>query len=67
MIVPPVIEANVPVVPTSQGACTAKPCATSSTYCLVAASVDAVGVATATILDEFTSTDPVPVVCNEIG
>ena len=50
-----------------QGACTCKPCAISSTYCLVAASVDAVGVATDVILWFVTSTLPVPLGVNTIS
>ena len=67
VIVPPVIDVRVPVVPASHGACTANPCATSSTYCLVAASVDAVGVAKSEILAELTATVPVPVGSSVIG
>ena len=59
--VPPDMVATVPVDATLQGACTANPCATSSTYCLVAASVDAVGVAKSVIRFELTATAPVPV------
>ena len=65
--VPPDMVATVPVDATRQGACTANPCATSSTYCLVAASVDAVGVAKSVIRFELTATVPVPVGASVIG
>ena len=61
MIVPPVIDVSVPGVPATQGACIASPCAKSSTYCLVAASVDAVGSAKSLIRFELTDTPPDPV------
>lgn len=67
MIVPPVIDVSVPGVPATQDSCTCKPSATLSTYAFVAASVAAVGVPSSVILAEFTSTDPEPVVTNEIG
>ena len=59
--VPPEIDARVAGVAASQLACTCKPCAMSSTYCLVAASLDATGVATLEIIKLPTLTVPVPV------
>ena len=59
--VPPDIVANVVVVAALQLSCVCKPCATSSTYCLVAASVLAIGVATLDIIKLPTLTVPVPV------
>ena len=55
---PPEIVANVPVVAALQLSCIFKPCATSSTYCLVAASVELTGVARLIILKLFRLTLP---------
>ena len=61
VIVPVVIVASVAGVAAAQASCMFKPWTTSSTYCLVAASVPAIGVARLEIMKLPTLTVPVPV------